>query len=94
MIRLGARALNKPLLIVGLDRKPAGLAFLLCVIIGANGSKTAAAALFFILYTVGRRLTRRDPNIFQVLNQVRKQRALYDPIKREWFRLFIVRGGG
>lgn len=93
MIRPAAKALNKPLLIVGLDRKLAGLAFILSVIVGANdgGSKIAAVVLFIALCAIGRRMTRKDPNIFLVLNQVRKQKALYDPAKREWFRLFVER---
>jgi type IV secretory pathway TrbD component len=93
MTRPAAKALNKPLLIVGLDRKLAGLAFLLSVIVGANdgGSKIAAVVLFVALCAIGRRMTRKDPNIFLVLNQVRKQKALYDPAKREWFRTFVER---
>ena len=85
MIRPGAKALNKPLLIVGIDRKLAGLAFIFSVIIGANdgGSKIAAVVLFIAMCVVGRRLTRKDPNIFLVLNQVRKQKAIYDPAKRQ-----------
>lgn len=85
-MRQAARALNKPLLIIGVDRKLAGLALILSVIVGANGSKIAALVLFCLFCSVGRRLTRRDPNIFVVMNQVRKQKALYDPMKREWFR--------
>ena len=93
MIRPAAKALNKPLLIVGIDRKLAGLAFLLSVIVGANdgGSKIAAVVLFVALCALGRRMTRKDPNIFLVLNQVRKQKALYDPAKRDWFHLLIER---
>ena len=93
MTRPAAKALNKPLLIIGLDRKLAGLAFILSVIVGANdgGSKIAAVVLFVALCAIGRRMTRKDPNIFLVLNQVRKQKALYDPAKREWFRLFVER---
>ena len=85
MTRPGAKALNKPLLIVGVDRKLAGLAFIFSVIIGANdgGSKIAAVVLFIAMCVVGRRLTRKDPNIFLVLNQVRKQKAFYDPAKRQ-----------
>ena len=85
MTRPGAKALNKPLLIVGVDRKLAGLAFIFSVIIGANdgGSKIAAVVLFIAMCVVGRRLTRKDPNFFLVLNQVRKQKAFYDPAKRE-----------
>ncbi|MFL6449247.1 MAG: VirB3 family type IV secretion system protein [Bryobacteraceae bacterium] len=84
MTRPGAKALNKPLLIVGVDRKLAGLAFIFSVIIGANdgGSKIAAVILFIAMCVVGRRLTRMDPNIFLVLNQRRKQKAFYDPAKR------------
>ncbi|MGI9070435.1 MAG: VirB3 family type IV secretion system protein [Bryobacteraceae bacterium] len=84
-----ARALNKPLLIIGLDRKLLGLAFILCVVVGANGSRVAAAMLFLALCAMGRRLTRRDPNLFMVLNQVRKQKVFYDPVKREWFRISL-----
>ena len=91
MSRPAAIALNKPLLIVGVDRKLAGLACILSVIVGANGSKIAGFLLFVGLCTLGRRLTRRDPNIFMVLNQIRKQRTLYDPMKRDWFRLLVAR---
>lgn len=85
MTRPGAKALNKPLLIVGVDRKLAGLAFIFSVILGANdgGSKIAAVVLFVTMCVVGRRLTRKDPNIFLVLNQVRKRKAFYDPAKRQ-----------
>lgn len=91
MAKPAARALNKPMLIVGIDRKLAGLAFLLAVIVGANGSKIVASALFLALWTIGRRLSRHDPNIFMVLNSVRKQKPLYDPMKREWFRVSVCR---
>ena len=79
------------MLIIGIDRKLAGLAFLLAVIVGANGSKIMAGILFLTLCAMGRRLSRRDPNIFMVFNLVRKQRALYDPMKRTWFRLVLNR---
>jgi type IV secretory pathway TrbD component len=96
MNRPAAKALNKPLLIAGIDRKLAGLAFILSVIVGANdgGSKIAAVVLFVALCTIGRRLTRNDPNIFLVLNRIWKQKALYDPAKREWFRISIERTEG
>jgi type IV secretory pathway TrbD component len=84
MTRPSSKALNKPLLIVGVDRRLAGLAFIFAVIVGANdGGSKIAVLLFIAMCVVGRRLTRKDPNIFLVLNQVRKQKALYDPAKRE-----------
>ena len=91
MTRLAARALNKPLLIVGIDRKLAGLAFVLSVVVGANGSRIVVTVFFLALCAVGRRLSRKDPNIFLVFNLLRKQKALYDPMKREWFRLSLER---
>jgi hypothetical protein len=45
MTRPVAKALNKPLLIVGLDRKLAGLAFIFSVIIGANDGRSNIAAV-------------------------------------------------
>jgi type IV secretory pathway TrbD component len=92
VVRPGARALNKPMLIVGIDRKLAGVAFLLAVIIGANDGfvpKTAAPVVFLALWAVGRRLTAKDSNIFAVMNQVRHRKALYDPLKCETFRVSI-----
>lgn len=86
MPRAAAKALNKPLLIVGVDKKLAGLAFIFAVIIGANdgGSKIVAVVLFVALCAAGRRLTRKDPNIFAVMHRVWKQKTLYDPGKRAW----------
>lgn len=77
------------MLILGVDRKLAGLAFILSVIVGANGSRIAGIVLFFALCVIGRRLSRRDPNIFMVLNQVRQRKALYDPMKRERFQVVV-----
>ena len=86
MPRPAAKALNKPLLIVGVDRKLAGLAFIFAVIIGANdcGSKIVAVVLFVTLCAAGRRLKRKDPNIFAVMHRVWKQKTVYDPGKRAW----------
>jgi type IV secretory pathway TrbD component len=90
----GDHLLNKPLLIIGIDRKLAGLTFLLAVIVGANDGflpKICAFTLFVALWAVGRRLTRIDPNIFLVMNQVRQRKALYDPLKRDLFRTVLER---
>ena len=86
MTRPAAKALNKPLLIVGIDRKLAGLAFIFAVIVGANdgGSKIAALLLFVAMCAAGRQLSRKDPNIFAVMNCVRKLKTIYDPGKRAW----------
>ena len=83
------------MLIVGCDRRLAGLAFILSVIVGANGngliSRLVALALFLAMWSAGRRLSAKDPNIYAVFNLARKQKALYDPMKvKSWsnFRPF------
>ena len=93
MARPAAKSLNKPLLIAGVDRKLVGLCFLIAVIVGASSdaltAKVIAGVLFVLLCGLGRKFTRHDPNIFEVMNHYRKQKGLYDPAKREWFRSFI-----
>lgn len=88
--RPGAKSLNKPQLICGIDRKLAGLAFLLAVIVGANDgwpAKFTAVALFLGLCAFGRYLTRTDPNVFRVFSKYLLQRSLYDPMKREFVQV-------
>jgi len=83
------------MLIVGIDRRLLGVTFILAVIVGANdGSKIAAGLLFFVLAFAGRLLSRKDPNIFLVMNRVRQQKPLYDPVKREYFVLQVDRRRG
>jgi len=94
MTRLAAKSLNKPLVIAGVDRRLAGLCFLIAVIVGASSdamtAKLIAGVLFVLLCGLGRRLTQIDPNIFEVMNHYRKQKGLYDPAKREWFRSLVI----
>jgi len=94
MARPAAKSLNKPLVIAGVDRKLAGLCFLIAVVVGASSdamtAKVIAGVLFVFLCGLGRRLTRVDPDIFEVINHYRKQKGLYDPAKRAWFRSFVV----
>jgi type IV secretory pathway TrbD component len=95
MIRPGAKSLNKPQLICGIDRKLAGLAFLLAVILGANDgwpAKATAVALFVGLCAFGRYLTRTDPNAFQVFSRYLRQKGLHDPMKRELFQVRVEQG--
>ena len=92
MTRPAAKALNKPLLNVGLDRKLAGLALFFSVISEPTTADLRSPPSFCSspLCAIGRRMTRKDPNIFLVLNQVRSKGALRSG-EREWFRMFIER---
>jgi len=90
-----AKALNKPLLIGGVDMRLAGLALVIATVVGAVNDalvyKGIAAALFFAVCTGARIATRRDPNLLLVWNLARRHRWLYDPAKRAPFRVVFVR---
>lgn len=82
--RKGSRSLNKPLLLCGLDRKLAGMAMIMAVIVGQNDGWTAklsALALFISLCAAGRTMTRKDPNAFAVLSKAWRRKSLYEPMK-------------
>jgi type IV secretory pathway TrbD component len=80
-MRSAARALNRPRLIFGIDQKLLGLSLIFAVVVAANGSKIAGLVLFLVLAGIGRRMARKDPRFFAVLNNARKQKPLYDPMK-------------
>jgi type IV secretory pathway VirB3-like protein len=90
-----AKALNKPLLIAGVDMRLAGLALVIATVAGAVNDalvyKGIAAALFFAVCACARIATRRDPNLLVVWNLARRHRWLYDPAKRAAFRVVFVR---
>lgn len=90
------QALNKPLVIFGMDFKMLGLAFpVSAVIAGASDTGTArgvAIGAFFAICWTGRLFTKRDPRYFEVVRTTWRQKALYDPMKRLWFRVVITHG--
>jgi len=90
-----AKALNKPLLIAGVDMRLAGLALVTATVVGAvNDSlvyKGIAIALFLAVCMGARIATRRDPNLLLVWNLARRHRWLYDPAKRAHFQVLLVR---
>jgi type IV secretory pathway TrbD component len=94
MVRTGSKSLNKPQLVVGIDRKLLGLSFLGAVIVGANDgwpAKLSAAGLFLALCILGRLMTRKDPNAFRVMSSYLRQKSFFDPFKRIRFQLSIER---
>jgi type IV secretory pathway VirB3-like protein len=90
-----AKALNKPLLIAGVDMRLAGLALVTATVVGAVNDaivyKGIAVALFLAVCTGARIATRRDPNLLLVWNLARRHRWLYDPAKRAYFQILFVR---
>jgi type IV secretory pathway VirB3-like protein len=90
-----AKALNKPLLIAGVDMRLAGLALVTATVVGAVNDalvyKGIAIALFLAVCAGARIATRRDPNLLLVWNLARRHRWLLDPAKRTHFQVLFVR---
>lgn len=84
-IRPTARALNKPLLVVGIERKLLGLAFVISAVVAAiSGTQPhiqipIGLGVFVAAITAAKRATRKDDRIFQIALSVWRQKAVYDP---------------
>lgn len=78
------RSLNRPLTILGAERK---LFFFALVLAAATfnlfSSLAGALAMFFALYWFARWATRTDPQILRFLLNSAKLRTQYDPMKFE-----------
>jgi type IV secretory pathway TrbD component len=78
------RSLNRPLTILGAERK----LFFFALVLGATvfnllNSLVGALGMFFALYLFARWATRTDPQILRFLLNSTKIRAQYDPVKFE-----------
>lgn len=78
------RSLNRPLTILGAERK----LFFFALVMGACvfnlfSSLLGAFGMFFALYLFARWATRTDPQILRFLLNSTKIRAQYDPMKFE-----------
>ena len=78
------RSLNKPLTIMGAERR----LFFLAAIMGAAtfnlfGSLLGGLLMFVVLYILARWATATDPQILRILLNSSKFKAHYDPAKRD-----------
>jgi type IV secretory pathway TrbD component len=78
------RSLNRPLTILGAERK----LFFFALVMGACvfnlfSSLLGALGMFFALYLFARWATRTDPQILRFLLNSTKMRTQYDPMKFE-----------
>ena len=83
-----SKSVNKPLTIWGVERR----LFFLALIMGAAtfnffASLLSGLLMFVSLYAFARWATATDPQILRILLNSSKFRKLYDPGKREAFRL-------
>ena len=87
------RSLNRPLTILGAERK----LFFLALVLGACvfnllNSLTGAVGMFFALYLFARWATRTDPQILRFLLNSTKVSTQYDPTKFEPTAIRRLRG--
>lgn len=78
------RSLNKPLTILGVERK----LFFSAAVVGAAsfnffGSLLGGVLMFVVLFLSARFVTARDPQLIRILLNASKFRPRYDPAKRE-----------
>jgi type IV secretory pathway TrbD component len=86
------RSLNRPLTILGAERK----LFFFALVMGACvfnllNSLAGAVGIFFVLYLFARWATRTDPQILRFLLNSTKVRTQYDPMKFEPIAIRRVR---
>ena len=77
------RSLNKPLTILGVERK----LFFLAMLIGAGtfnffGSLLGGILMFAVLFLSARLATATDPQLLRILLNASKFKSRYDPAKR------------
>ena len=77
------RSLNKPLTILGVERK----LFFLAMLIGAGtfnffGSLLGGVLMFAVLFLLARLATATDPQLLRILLNASRFKSRYDPAKR------------
>ena len=78
------RSLNRPLTILGAERKLFFFALVLAAcVFNLFSSLTGAVGMFLALYLFARWATRTDPQILRFLMNSTKIRTQYDPMKFE-----------
>jgi len=82
------RSLNRPLTILGAERKLFFFALVIAAcVFNLFSSLAGALGMFFSLYLFARWATRTDPQILRFLLNSTKIRRQYDPMKFEAFRV-------
>jgi type IV secretory pathway TrbD component len=87
-------AFCKSRLFCGVEKRALLCSFLLSFLIGVSAdtlaSISAGISLFVVLCGLSVRLTKHDPKMLPILMRVRRQKAIYDPGKREMFSLKVT----
>ena len=88
------KSLNKPLTILGVERR----LFFGALIIGAAtfnffSSLAGGIAMFALLYFVARRVTTADSQILHIVINAARFKLIYDPAKRERYEVQVIRRG-
>jgi type IV secretory pathway TrbD component len=84
-----AGAINKPRLVVGLDRRMIGLAMVVPAVFAAIEQRVIAGVAFVVMYVLSVYLTRKDENLVPIYAMTWRQKGIYDPGKRRPARVVI-----
>jgi len=77
------KAINKPWLILGADKRAIALAFIGASLCAAVNCNKAGYVVFFGFAWAGTVLAKRDPKILEIGASLLRQGRLYDPLKRD-----------
>ena len=87
------RSLNRPLTILGAERRLFFFALIVAAcVFNLFSSLVGALGMFFALYLFARWSTRTDPQILRFLLNSTKARTQYDPMKFEAVRVRRLHG--
>jgi type IV secretory pathway TrbD component len=89
-VRLTPRAINQPLLILGVERGLAVFLFVASSMIAMKINRPVGIALFVIAWAAIRKMTRKDPHALQIWAVLFRMKPLYDAIKRNPVRVEIT----
>lgn len=82
-IRKTPTAINKPMLVVGIDRTILALVLCFSVMFAVKVNRVAGIVLFVGGCYAAKQASRKDPDLLPIARQAWKLRPIYCPLKRE-----------
>ena len=88
------KSLNKPLTILGVERRLFfGALIVAAVTFNFFSSLAGGVAMFALLYFVARRVTTADSQILHIVINAARFKAMYDASKRDPYQVQVIRRG-
>lgn len=81
-IRQTPQAINKPMVILGIERSLLAIMICFSVVVASKVSAMLGGVLFLVGCYFAKRITREDPDRLKIAQQEWRLSPIYDPIKR------------